>query len=52
MNTNTDFKTITPEDFQQILKEINSDPELQNLTLPDDWDDDFKKVILNTLQTS
>lgn len=36
--------------FEKILEEMENDPELQNFTVPDEWDREFRKTIRETLK--
>lgn len=36
--------------FEKILEEMENDPELQNFTVPDEWDREFRKTIGETLK--
>lgn len=38
------------ENFDEIIKEMEEDPELQNLKIPDEWDMRFRKTIEDTIE--
>lgn len=38
------------ENFDEIIKELEEDPELQNLKIPDEWDMRFRKTIEDTIK--
>lgn len=38
------------ENFDEIIKEMEEDPELQNLKIPDEWDMRFRKTIEETIE--
>ena len=38
------------ENFDEIIKEMEEDPELQNLKIPDEWDMRFRKTIEDTIK--
>ena len=33
------------ENYDKIMEDLDNDPELQNLEIPDEWDKNFRKTI-------
>lgn len=52
MNKNTEFETMTTEEFHQLIEEMNTDPNFRDLRIPEEWDKEFKQLISDTLQDS
>ena len=52
MNTNTEFETMTTEEFHQLIEEMNADSKFRDLRIPEEWDKEFKQLISDTLQDS
>ena len=38
------------ENYDKIMEDLDNDPELQNLEIPDEWDKNFRKTIEETIE--
>lgn len=47
-----DWNDMTKEEFKKMLEELENDPELKDLRIPDEWDARFRKTIEETIKRS
>lgn len=47
-----DWNDMNKEEFEKMLEELENDPELKDIRIPDEWDALFRKTIEETIKRS